>query len=246
MKKRYFALLLIAPLLASCSGLPVSREDALNIINNIEANLKAVGGTSYISTSLTSSGEASTELTSIYSKESKFFHTYTISSAKSGRISESWKFVQPYERIIDGTSMVSDYIFDITRIVSESSLKNDLEKQYVVTYEPFSEETWNKYASDYEDRLNRRFLDVLSHSRTLIEDYSNKIDLRSLNGNSIFLDYKEEVEGITTQSTEYEINIKNNQLISLKTISDDQLKTETSYKYTVGDIMYPSFKVTIV
>ena len=246
MKKRYLGLLLVAPLLASCSGLPVSREDALSIISNIEANLKAVGGTSYVSTTLTTLGESSTELTSIYSKEVKFFHTYTISSAKSGRISEAWKFVLPHEMIKDGQPVTSDFIFDITRIVSESSLKNDLEKQYVVTYEPYTEEAWNKYASDYEDRLNRRFLDALSHSRSLIEDTSNRIDIRSLNGNSFFLDYKEEVEGIKTQSTEYEINVKNNQLISLKTISDDETKTETNYKYSTGDIIYPSFKVTIV
>ena len=97
MNKRYFALLLVCPLLASCSGLPVSREDCLNIINNIEANLKVTGGTSYTSISTTTTGEVSSELTSIYSKENKFFHTYTISSAKSGRISESWKFVMAYK-----------------------------------------------------------------------------------------------------------------------------------------------------
>lgn len=234
--------LFILPLVTSCSGLPVSRDEALNILTNIEATISSTSETSYTVTTVTTTEEVETTQVNVYSKEKQFFHTYTISTQSTGRVSESWKFRMPYT-YADGAK-TSEFIFDVTRSITPNNV-NDLEKQYVITYESYTDEAWKKYSDDFEDRLSRRFSDAIDHSRSLIQDTTNTIDLKSFNGNSLFLNCKQAVEGSKTQSTEYELEISNNLLYSIKTISGDS-KVETTYKYSTGDILYPSFKVSIV
>ena len=126
------------------------------------------------------------------------------------------------------------------------TINQDLEKQYIVTYEKYTEDAWSKYATDYESRLERRFSDAIDHSRSLIKDTENTMDIKSLNGNSIFLNCKQNVKGSTLPSSEYELVVTNNQLLSIKTSYSNTSKVETSYEYSTGDIVYPNFKVTIV
>lgn len=245
MKKRFLSSIILLPLLTSCSGFPISREDALDILQNIENEIASTSSTSYTVTTKTTTEEAETEVIYIYSKENQFYHTYTISNQSTGRIFESWKFRQTYkyEIKVDDQEVSEDFIFTISRNLLPSNV-DDLEKQYVVTYEKYSDESWNKYASEYEDRMARRFSDVIEHSRELVKDVSNSIDLKSINPNSIFLNSKESVVGVETQTNEYEISFTNNMLNYVKTVSG-KTTTETSFKYASGDILYPSYKILI-
>lgn len=239
--KNKLIILSILPLLTSCSGLPISREDALNVLQNIEKEYVSLTSTSYFVSSKTTTDENETEAYYIYSKENKFYHTYTISTQSTGRIGESWKFKQTYK--YETNDSTEDFIFTITRIITPQNL-HDLEKQYVVTYEKYSDEAWQKVANEYEDRLARRYSDVIEHSRELIKDVSNPIDLKSMNSNSLFLKSNESVVGAETQTNEYEISISNNILNYIKTISGKTI-VETNFKYASGDIIYPSYKITI-
>ena len=252
MKKRLLGSLLLLPLLASCSGFPVSKEEALNILENIEKEVENSSKSSYTQNALTVTYDAKTgnptetTIISIYSKESKYFHTYTISTQNDGRMAESWKFVKDYTFTLENKSEITDtFIFDITRNITPSSLEQPLEKQYIVTYEKYSEEGWEKYADEYEDRLARRFSDAIEHSRNLLNDEANSLDLKSFNGNSLNLNCKQVTEGTTKQTTEYNLDIYNNQLVSIKTSVTDVSKTETTFTYSSGDITYPAFKANI-
>ena len=246
MKNKLIVSLVLFPLLTGCSGMPISREDALDILKNIESNVASNSSLSYKATSVTTQEESEIKTINIYSKENKFYHTYTISNQKHGNVSESWKFVMSYTTKTDGDDVVRDYIFDITRYITQVTINQDLEKQYIVTYEKYSDETWEKYASEYENRLGRRFSDAIDHSRSLISDLENKLDLKSLNGNSIFLNCKQSNKQPTISSNEYELVVTNNQLLSIKTKYSETNKVETTYEYNTGDIVYPNFKVTIV
>jgi len=245
MNKKAFGLLLLFPLTASCSGMPTSKEAALNILDNIEKNVEKVCETSYTQTTITTVNEIETKIVNIYSRENKFFHTYTISTQSSGRISESWKFVKAYERVTENGVVSEDYIFDIVRIISESSLNKEQDKQYVVTYEKYSDSGWDKAAKDFEGRISKRFLDAIEHSRALLNDDTKQVSLNSWNDISLKLDSKEEVEGQTRQATQYQLDVYNNMLISIKTSSGENNETENSFVYSTGDIIYPNFKITI-
>ena len=234
------ALIFLFPLLASCSGLPVSRDDALNILNAIEKD--AISDTSYTSKVVTETKESRVELVSIFSKENKFYHTYTIETrfeSNFDRVNEAWRFKKAYV-FEDGTS--EDFIFNVIR--DNHNLNQELEKQYVVTYEKYSDDAWDKYATDYKNSLSRRFQDAIEHSRELIKDNTNSITLQSLNSNSLHLDFKQAVEGSETHSTQYQLDVTDNLLYSIKTVSSESTVT-TTYSYATGDILYPGFKITI-
>ena len=251
MNKKIIASLLIFPLLTSCSGFPVSREDALLIIKNIEADLSYTGGISYTSTSIRTTSDSEEKTISLYDKEKQYFHTYTITTTgqgndQTGRVSESWKFVMPYtSKTASGEDITKDYIFDIDRKILPSTVDEDIEKQYTVTYEIYSEESWSKAAKEYEDRLTRRFSDALEHSRLLINNENNDVELKSFNEYSLYVHFKENDQSQTLSNNEYELNVSNAQLISIKTVSGET-KVETKFEYESSEISYPSFKVTIV
>lgn len=239
--KKILTTLVLLPLLTACSGMPVSREDSLVILQNIENNLANVISTSYTVTAKTKSEDVETEVVYIYSKENKFYHTYTITTQSTGRISESWRFKQTYEYA--NSDETADFIFAISRSITPSNI-NDLEKQYVVTYEKYSDSAWDKYASDYEDRLARRYSDGIEHSRELIKDLTASVDLKSFNSTSLFLNSKETTVGVETQTNEYEISFSNVYLSYIKTTSG-KTTVDTTFKYSTGDVMYPAFKISI-
>lgn len=251
MNKKILISLCTFPLLASCSGFPVSSSEALNIITNVESDIATKSGTSYQMTSIRTLTESIEKTVTVYDKENQYYHTYTITSLnintkdQTGRVSENWKFVMPYtSKNSSGEEQTKDYIFDIERKILPSTIDEDIDKQYTVTYENYSAESWAKVAEEYEDRLNRRFSDGLEHSRLLINSNSGYLDLKSFNEYSLNLYYKDE-KTLDTQKTEYSIDIFNAQLMSIKSVSSGTT-TETTYQYSVGDITYPAFKVTIV
>ena len=240
--KKSLTVLVLLPLLSSCSGFPISREDALNVLQNIEVEVPNVTSTSYQVSTKTTTEEVDTETVYIYSKENQFYHTYTISSQTAKGVSESWRFRQTHKYEVEG-STPEDFIFTISRNISPSNI-DELEKQYVVTYEKYSDESWAKIANEYEESLSRRYSDVIEHSRELIKDASNPLDLKSFNGNSIYLNSSESVIGAETQTNKYEISISNNYLNYIKTVSG-KTAVETTFKYVSGDVIYPAYKITI-
>ncbi len=242
MRNKLLFVLSILPLATSCSGFPISREEAVNIVNNVEAGLATLQVTAYTATSTTVANDSETKIVSFYSRESKFFHTYTIESRNNGRVSESWRFVMPYQYETREGQKTDDFIFDVNRRVTPTSVNADLEEQYVVAYELYTAEAWKVYADDYENRVIKRFADSLNHCRSLLANTLNEVELKSFNGNSLFLGSKQSSSGTSTQSTEYEIFISNNQLMSVKNSTNKTNYTETTYKYASGDITYPSFK----
>ena len=251
MNKRLIASLLVFPLLASCSGFPVSREDALNIIKNIEEDLSTRSGVSYSSTSERKASDSIEKTVSYYDKEKMFFHTYTITTTgqggdETGRVSENWKFVMAYtSKSSSGEEVTKDYIFDIERKILPSTVDEDIEKQYTVTYEVYSEESWSKSAKEYEDRLARRFSDALEHSRLLISNENNDVELKSFNEYSLFVHYKDSDQSETLRNSEYQLDVSNYQLVSIINVSGET-RVETKFDYATKEISYPSFKVTIV
>ena len=251
MNKKLLISLTLLPLLASCSGFPVSNDEALNIINNIEADAVSSTGSSYKMTSIRTLAETIEKTVTTYDKDSKFYHTYTITSLnvntkeQTGRVSENWKFVMPYtSKNSSGEEQTKDYIFDIERKILPSTINEEIEKQYTVTYENYSIESWEKIAKEYEDRLLRRFSDGLEHSRLLINSNPSSLELKSFNEYSLYLNYKDD-QAEEIQRSEYTIDIFNSKLMSIKSLSSGT-KSEITYDYSGAEITYPSFKVTIV
>ena len=236
--------LAIFPLLTSCSGIPISREDALSVISNIEYELSVNPATTYKSTSKTVATDSETTLVNVYSSENMFFHTYTISSQNNGRVNESWRFVMDYKNK-DSEDEPKKYIFDVVRTINQNTYNQPIEKQYTITYENYSEEAWSKIADEFEDRLTRRFSDALDHAKNLLKDETTSLDLKSFNNYSLYLDSKEVSQGSTSIETEYELNVQNSQLISIKNVGSDGTSVLTEFEYSVGDILYPSIDITI-
>ena len=245
MRNKKLIPLLLFPLLTGCSGIPISREDALSIITNLEYELAQNPATEYKSTSKTVSADSETTLVNIYSREKMFFHTYTISSQNNGRVSESWRFVMEYKNK-DSEGDPKNYIFDVVRIINQNTYNQPLEKQYTVTYENYSEDAWTKIALEFEDRLTRRYTDALDHAKNLLKDETTSLDLKSFNNYSLYLDSKEVSQGSTSIETEYELNVMNSQLISIKNVASDGTSVLTEFEYNVGDILYPTIDITIM
>lgn len=249
MKRRIALVLLTLPLAASCSGFPISKEDALNIISSLETTVSSVSARSYRSDRVTQDNDDNTTVVSIYSKESKFFHTYSIISKNNGRFSESWRFVMNYQYKMvseDGTSTIDaskDFIFYVVRSTMPNDVDAKPEDRNNVSYEPYSEEAWKKYSDDYEGRLERSFSDALQVSKTLINDSKSEVDLKSFNSNSIHIDSKTKISGSSTQESKYTLDIQNGSLMSIKNSVSDKNYTETKYEYSTGDILYPEFKL---
>ena len=247
MKFKKVIILSIFPLLTSCSGFPISRSDALNIVSNIEKEIANYNVKAYTVTSKTTSGDNKTTIVSIYSKESKYYHTYSIYTQSNGRVTESWKFVMSYQYDLnEKETTTADFIFDVQRRLNPNNVDKEVAPQYIVTYEKYSEEAWRKYADDYENSLIRRHTDSLEHCRSLIKNEENEIDLKSFNGNSLFLNCKQKVLATTSQVSEYEINFSNNEITWIKNVTNQTNYSETTINYDSGDINYPAFKVTIV
>ena len=244
MKRRIALVLLTLPLAACCSGFPISKEDALNIISSLETTVSSVSARSYRSDRVTQDNDDNTTVVSIYSKESKFFHTYSIISKNNGRFSESWRFVMNYQYKMvseDGTSTIDaskDFIFYVVRSTMPNDVDAKPEDRNNVSYEPYSEEAWKKYSDDYEGRLERSFSDALQVSKTLINDSKSEVDLKSFNSNSIHVDSKTKISGSSTQESKYTLDIQNGSLMSIK-----NSVSETKYEYSTGDILYPEFKL---
>lgn len=249
MKRRIALVLLTLPLAASCSGFPISKEEALNVISSLEMTVSSVATRSYRSDRVTQDNDDNTTVVSIYSKESKFFHTYSIISKNNGRFSESWRFVMNYQYKMvseDGTSTIDaskDFIFYVVRSTMPNDVDAKPEDRNNVSYEPFSEEAWKKYSDDYEGRLERSFSDALQVSKTLINDSKSEVDLKSFNSNSIHIDSKTKISGSSTQESKYTLDIQNGLLMSIKNSVSDKNYTETKYEYNTGDILYPEFKL---
>jgi len=258
--KKVFVPLLILPLLASCSGFPVSRDDALAIIDNVHSSVEPNSATSYTSTMATSTNDGTTTVVSIYSRENKFFHTYTIRDREEGQdsIAESWKFVRESITKVGDEEISNIYIYDVVTSLSkvDSPKGTEIKKQYVTTYVKYTPEAWDEVAKDYESRLSRRFFDALDHSKNLVNDLSNNIELKSFNGSSLYLKNINEVKSeIITQQDEYELSFSNGRLDSIKTLfkeTNNSTKTtkfnnvETTYSYSVGDIIYPDYKTPVI
>jgi len=249
MRKPLFLLTLI-PLTASCSGFPISREEALGVLDNIEASSQSVSATSYTATRDTYQNNEKTTVVSIYNRDSKFFHTYTIYTKNNGRFEESWKFVMNYEyqTINNGvtTKASRDFIFDVSRSTTPSGINAEDSRKYIVTYELYSDDAWAKYASEYENKLKTNLIDALHSSRSLIKDETNTVDLKSLNKSSIYLNCKRSIVGSTTKSSEYELDVQNGRLVSVKNEKSENDKSELSYKYSTGDVVYPDFETKIL
>lgn len=249
MKRRIALVLLTLPLAASCSGFPISKEEALNVISSLETTVSSVATRSYRSDRVSQDNDDNTTVVSIYSKESKFFHTYSIISKNNGRFSESWRFVMNYQYKMvseDGTSTIDaskDFIFYVVRSTMPNDVDAKPEDRNNVSYEPYTEEAWKKYSDDYEGRLERSFSDALQVSKTLINDSKSEVDLKSFNGNSIHVDSKTKISGSSTQVSKYTLDIQNGLLMSIKNSVSDKSYTETKYEYNTGDILYPEFKL---
>lgn len=247
--RKLFGVLFLIPLAASCSGFPISRDDALKVITTIENGVDTASSTSYTSTRVNTNGEYKVTTVGIYSKEKKFFHTYTIRSESISRVEEKWRFVMLYQYEVEGDSGKSteskNFIFEVTRKIRQDKTNPDDGSNFDVTYEDYTAENWKKYASEYEGTLKKSLTDALESSKSLIADKTNEIDLKSFNGNSLYLNCKSSTVGSTTQQAEYELNVSNGQLISINDIKSETSSTELSYKYSTGDINYPNIKTKI-
>ena len=139
------------------------------------------------------------------------------------------------------------YIFEIIRNIGRHSII-DAENQfdYTVTYELYKEEVWDEFANDLEEkRIATPLKDNLEKCGSCFEDEEYVLDLKSLNSNSLSITANKEVEVDNEKSNlQYQLVIQNNQLLYVKNESSTQSQ-ETTYKYSVGDIYYPSFEITI-
>ena len=247
--RKVFALLFLIPLATSCSGFPISRDEALKVINTIQKSVDSVSSTSYTSTRVNNNGSYKVTTVSMYSKEKQFFHTYTIRSESVARVEESWRFVMNYQYEVETDSgkktESKNFIFEVTRKIREGKTNPDDGSNFDVVYELYSSATWKKYATEYEGTLKRSFTDALESSKTLIADKTNQIDLKSFNSNSLSLNCKSSTMGSTTQQAEYELNVTNGQLISINDIRSETSSIELSYKYSTGDIVYPAINTKI-
>lgn len=248
--RKSLLLLTLVPLTASCTGFPISRNDALGVIDSIEQNIVNVVATSYTSTRETYLNDDQTTVVSIYNRDEKFFHTYSIYTKNNGRLEESWKFVMNYEyqTVNNGvtTTAFRNFIFDVTRSTTPSGINAEDSKKYIVTYELYSDEAWAKYASEYENRLSNNLSDALNSSRALIKDETNTIDLKSLNKTSLYLNCQRSIVGSTTKKSEYELEVQNGRLVSVRNDRSENDRSELSYKYSTGDVVYPAFETKIL
>lgn len=236
--KKYYAVLLMLPLLASCRGNVISRSDALKVSDNIRKELVSNVEFDAYTQVVETATQSTTTVYNFYSRADKFFHTYTIKTEDGGRVDESWRFVKEYE--INGET--KDYIFSVVRDIREVNYQ-DLSKQYVVNYEEYTDEAWEVYANEYENRLLVLHTDALNHVDALLGDTTtDNLEIRSSNENSLYLLSTQQVEGTEKTDTKYEVIFTNNRLESIVNISDtDEVKNNIAY--SIGDIYYPSFTI---
>lgn len=260
MNKKLFLLLTVAPILSSCSGFPISKDDALRIAGTIEANLSEdFSHSDFNITSVSKSSNGSLEITDtnvyIYSVESKFYHTYRVYESSDpynrGTVYESWKYVK--DAVDSKDKENKTWIFDVTRVISQSIYIDDKQYNYIVSYELFTEEAWENAVDGYEKKLIVvPIQNALTRTKELIANESYDVDVFSFNGDSLALNAKREIEEDASQVNTYSMNIFNNRLLS--TYSSNSSTTEetvsnsfqeTIYKYSAGDIYYPEIDITV-
>lgn len=265
MNKKLLVLIPSISLLASCSGFPISKNDALVIIDNIEIAVEqGIEAENFTLTTVSKSSANGVSTTDtnvhVYSPINKFYHTYRVyeyenpenKPTNSGTtVSESWKFVK--EQVDEADNVNKKWIFDVTRYISQSIYTDNKQYDYIVTYELYSDEAWKLVADNYEQKyLTTPLTSALTRCKELLANEAYSTETQSFNGDSLALQAVREITEGTNQVNRYNANVYNKRLYN--TYSSNTVYTsdgnesvtyqEANYKYSISDIYYPEISVT--
>lgn len=224
--------LLVLPLLCSCHGTSASCETVLNNIKNIRTsfNYDNPSYEHFILTINRKVGEHTFYSVGSYSKEKKFFHSYSLEDNVLKL--EQWQYVQTNS---DGDTNIYT--------VERNPIATGNDKPVVVNRVSYSDDAWKITDVLARSNLDSVHSERLTESEQIIEYYqkdskNKSLSLSSLNSTSYFLNY---VQKANEDTIDIDETIEFKDLLFIQSIVKDGQQSEAliSCSYDSFDVLYP-------
>lgn len=210
--------------MASCHGFGISRNDALEVLANIENVLQNSDiFDEYHQTVEETKGSEINSNDYFFSNSVKYCHSYEIKNNSFS--AESWNYVK------------NDIIYRVVRNISVKG--EEIIDQYTTTEQDYTDLAWKEISDVWMNRIVNLHLETLNGIKTLIKDETSNLDLKSANANSIYILSTQETEGSEKFTTKYEAVVLNNKLSSIVNETSETTKIINRISYSIGDIYYP-------